>query len=114
MNGSVTAPAGLTAGLTGLIVALSPSGSDGNTMNLAIYPVRADYHYRSANVITPIDVLERPLVGDPVVDFYRPRSELGRKLIELRRAYVLGGGTLLSWDEIDTEMRERRGGLSDA
>ena len=51
-----------------------------------------------------------PVTGDAVVDHYQPRTELGRDLLELRRAYILGGGKLLSWDELDEEMRERRGG----
>lgn len=54
-----------------------------------------------------------PLTGDAVVDSYQPRTELGRKLIERRRAYVKAGGKLLSWEEIDAEVRERRGGLAD-
>jgi len=51
-----------------------------------------------------------PLTGDAVVDHYQRRTALGRDLLELRRAYILGGGKLLSWDELDEEMRERRGG----
>lgn len=35
------------------------------------------------------------LTGDPVVDNYRPRTELGRKLLALRRTYVTTGGQLL-------------------
>lgn len=48
----------------------------------------------------------RALTGDAVVDHYQPRTELGRKLIELRRAYLESGGKLMTWDEIDAEMRE--------
>lgn len=55
----------------------------------------------------------RALTGDAVVDHYQPKTELGRKLIELRRAYVEGGGQRMSWDEIDAEVRERRGGVAD-
>ncbi|WP_295587406.1 hypothetical protein [uncultured Lamprocystis sp.] len=51
-----------------------------------------------------------PMTGDAVVDHYQPRTALGRDLLESRRAYILGGGKLLSWDELDEEMRERRGG----
>ena len=49
------------------------------------------------------------MTGDAVVDHYQPRTALGRDLLELRRAYILGGGKLLSWDELDEEMRERCG-----
>ena len=43
--------------------------------------------------------------GDAVVDTYQPRTDLGRTLVELRRAYVEGGGKLLSWQEIDHAKR---------
>lgn len=54
---------------------------------------------------------EQP-TGDAVVDSYQPRTELGRKLIELRRAHIRAGGQLLNWEEIDAEVRERRGGVA--
>lgn len=49
--------------------------------------------------------------GDPVIDNYRPRTDLGRDLLALRRAYVRGGGKLFSWEEIEAEVAERRGGV---
>lgn len=52
--------------------------------------------------------------GDHVVDNYRPRTELGRKLLSLRRAYVTTGGHLLDGDALDAEMQLRRGGVADA
>lgn len=52
--------------------------------------------------------------GDHVVDNYRPRTELGRKLLALRRAYVTTGGQLLDGDALDAEMRLRRGSVADA
>ena len=55
----------------------------------------------------------RTLTGDAVVDRYQPRTELGHKLIELRRAYVESGGKLMTWDEINAEVREHRGGVAD-
>lgn len=51
----------------------------------------------------------QPQTGDAVVDHYQPRTELGRKLIELRRAYIEGGGKLMTQDEILAEVRRRRG-----
>lgn len=51
------------------------------------------------------------MTGDPVVDSYQPRTELGRKLLSLRRAYVMAGGQLLDSDALDAEMRLRRGGV---
>ncbi len=52
-----------------------------------------------------------PPTGDPVVDDYRPRTELGRDLLALRRAYVRDGGKLFSWEEIEAEVADRRGGV---
>lgn len=49
------------------------------------------------------------LTGDAVVDHYQPRTELGRRLIELRRAYIQSGGKLMTQDEILAEVRRRRG-----
>jgi hypothetical protein len=54
------------------------------------------------------------LTGDSVVDNYKPRTELGRKLLALRRAYVMSGGKLLDGEAMDAEMRLRRGGVADA
>ncbi len=51
--------------------------------------------------------------GNDVVDGYQPRTELGRRLMELRRAYPESDGNRMSWDEIDAEMHERRGGVAD-
>lgn len=60
-----------------------------------------------------VEIKSLSLTGDRVVDHYQPRTDLGRKLIELRRAHVQQGGKLLSWEEIDAEVRERRGGAAD-
>ena len=54
-----------------------------------------------------------PLTDDSVVDQYQPRTELGRKLIELRRAYLASGGKCLTQDEILAEVRRRRGEVVD-
>lgn len=52
--------------------------------------------------------------GDAVVDNYRPRTELGRKLLALRRVYVTTGGHLLDGNALDAELQLRRGGVVDA
>lgn len=44
---------------------------------------------------------------------YQPRTELGKRLLALRQAYVASGGPLLSADALDDELRSRRGGVSD-
>jgi len=37
------------------------------------------------------------------------KTELGRKLCEIRQRIKAGGQPLLDWGEIDREVRERRG-----
>lgn len=54
------------------------------------------------------------LTGDTVVDKYRPRTELGRRLLALRRTYVTNGGQLLNGAALDAEVQLRRGGVVDA
>lgn len=44
---------------------------------------------------------------------YQPKTALGRKLLELRRAYLASGGALLSAEALDEEIRVRRGETSD-
>ena len=65
----------------------------------------------------PVGTLVRihvePLTGDPLLDNYQPRTEIGRLALAARRAYIEAGGKLLSWDEIDEEVRRRRGGVSE-
>ncbi len=61
--------------------------------------------------LTQTDV--QTLTGDEVVDHFQPQTDLGRKLIALRRAYVQGGGKLLSLDEVNAEVRQCRGGVAD-
>jgi hypothetical protein len=51
---------------------------------------------------------------DSVSACFQPRTALGRKLLGLRRAYVENGGQLLTAEELDQEMRTRRGGLTRA
>jgi hypothetical protein len=42
----------------------------------------------------------------------RPQvSDLGRRLREIRARIVASGTSLLTWDEIEREVRSRRGGL---
>lgn len=38
-----------------------------------------------------------------------PRTELGRRLWELRRGIISSGLPLLGWDDIEKEIKERRG-----
>lgn len=48
---------------------------------------------------------EDKIIDDPVVDSYNPQTELGKKLISIRRAYVISGGKLLDEEELDAEMQ---------
>jgi len=66
-----------------------------------------------SNVVTAIEIVSGPALRGIAVDAYEPRTELGKRLLELRRSHVSGGGRLLDWSEIDAEVRERRGGLPD-
>ena len=60
-----------------------------------------------------IRVTVEPVTHDPLLDNYQPRTEMGRSLLAARRAYIEKGGKPLTWDEIDQEVRSRRGGVAD-
>lgn len=49
-------------------------------------------------------VVAAPLHGEA-----EPRTALGRRLAELRRRIVASGAPLLDWNELDQEIRARRG-----
>ncbi len=42
-------------------------------------------------------------------DSFIPRTELGRRLLKIRRRILASGQPLLDWDDIAGELRERRG-----
>jgi hypothetical protein len=44
---------------------------------------------------------------------YEPKTPLGRRLWELRQQMIASGERLLSWEEIEREVAERRGGAPD-
>ena len=44
----------------------------------------------------------------------QPRTELGKRLLALRQAFIESGGQLLSAEALDQELRLRRGGVGDA
>lgn len=50
---------------------------------------------------------------DSVSRDYLPRTPLGTRLLALRRAYVANGGRLRDAEQLDGEMRIRRGGAVD-
>jgi len=45
---------------------------------------------------------------------YQPKTELGKRLLALRQAFIESGGQLLSAEALDQELRLRRGGVGDA
>jgi len=62
---------------------------------------------------TQVPIHVEPLTGDDVVDRYEPRTEIGHLALAARRAYLKASGKLLTADEINAEVRRRRGGVSD-
>lgn len=67
----------------------------------------------SLPVGSTLKVTLEPVVHDSVLDDYQPCTELGHRLVALRRNYLQSGGKLLTWPELDAEMRRRRGGVAD-
>ena len=49
----------------------------------------------------------------PESDIFQSQTELGKRLLEIRRRAIAKGMELLSWDEVNEEVRRRRGGLGD-
>lgn len=53
---------------------------------------------------------DRPAGSETALDHSQaPVSELGKRLAEIRKRIVASGTPLLTWDEIDAEVAERRG-----
>jgi hypothetical protein len=52
-------------------------------------------------------VQESPRVEEK--DMFTPRTALGRRLWEIRQRNIAQGCHLLSWDEIDARLGDRRG-----
>lgn len=52
------------------------------------------------------------LAEEPSAETPASRTPLGKRLRQLRQANLASGGRLLSPDELDAELRERRGGLT--
>lgn len=69
--------------------------------------------YLQGNTVMAIRI-QPVMTGDTVADNYRPRTELGRKLLALRREFVAAGGQLLDAEALDDEIELRRGGITNA
>ncbi len=101
--------------MTGLMISMSmaqPATQITPDPSRMIWP-EAHCSYLLGNAGVTIHIFEG-FTGDSVVDNYRPRTELGRKLLALRRAYVMSGGQLLDGDGLDAEIWLRRGGVANA
>lgn len=68
--------------------------------------------YEPGNALTTGSLA--PLKGEDWIVGFQPRTGLGKKLLALRQAYVVGGGKLMSPTALDDELRHRRGGVDDA
>jgi hypothetical protein len=44
---------------------------------------------------------------------FQPKTPLGKRLLALREQHIANGGKLLTEDELDAEVAERRGGVRD-
>ena len=60
-----------------------------------------------------VKVTVEPILQDYLLNHYEPQTDIGRAALAARRAYIEGGGKLMSLDEINDEVRRRRGGLAD-
>lgn len=61
----------------------------------------------------PAKVEIKRLPDVPESDF-QPRTPLGRRLWEIRNRILASGEPLLDWDDIEREVAERRGGVSES
>ena len=52
---------------------------------------------------------EKPEVDELLEDAYQPQTELGKKLWEIRFRSLADKPKLLTWDEINEEVSDRRG-----
>jgi hypothetical protein len=56
----------------------------------------------------PLHLDFSPVSPEPAHVEYQPRTELGRKLLAIRKKIVASGAPLLSWEEISEEVGRRR------
>jgi len=68
--------------------------------------------YEAGNALTTGSYVSSK--GEDLLNGFHPRTELGKKLLALRQAYVASGGRLMSAAVLDDELRHRRGSVEDA
>lgn len=74
-------------------------------------PIEPSFHFCSPG--TTSDIRFNPFVDDNKMSVeYVPKTDFGRKLMSIRRAYIEGGGKILNEQEFEAELRVRRGGIS--
>ncbi len=59
---------------------------------------------------TMASISKSALRENEVVVEWQPQTALGRRLWEIRRRIVATGEPLLSWEDLEHELAERRGG----
>ena len=59
---------------------------------------------------TMVSIPKSALRENEVVEEWQPRTALGRRLWVLRQQIVATGEPLLSWEDLERELAERRGG----
>ena len=106
-----------SAAFVGVVVALTSPAVDGHngahaSGNIPSSVIACGYLGQTLTVAVRIGSFNR--TGDALVDSYKPRSEIGRRILALRKAYIEGGGRLMSPEEIGAEVRSRRGGAEGA
>jgi len=73
-----------------------------------------DYPFGTSNAVTMVTAELPKIVRDAAAEAFKPKTELGKRLLALRRAYVEKGGKLLDADALEQELRQRRGGVTNA
>ena len=58
---------------------------------------------------TMASIPERALHENEVVEEWQPQTALGRRLWAIRQRIVATGEPLLSWEDLERELAERRG-----
>ena len=73
--------------------------------------VEADMTSERLQERTMASIPERALRENEVVVEWQPQTALGRRLWEIRQQIIATGEPLLSWDDLERELAERRGGI---
>ncbi|HEX3723334.1 MAG TPA: hypothetical protein VHV31_11110 [Nitrolancea sp.] len=65
-------------------------------------------HHDDSNESPPIEDAFDPDTAPSRLNAVQPRTELGARLLQRRRAIIAAGIPLLSWQEIEAELNEQR------